>query len=339
MMGSVAAMPASLPTPGSHPVSTIYQAIGLLDDPFPRDPEAGVFVELDPQMAVFGEVRDWLSAPLSGALGLAVVAGANGTGKTRLLGRLVESLGDDDRLIGVVPGNGSRRSDAQLVRELIVALGGTPAGRTGLELTTELRAILDEHRVDLLPPILLVDNAALSGSQLEIMRSILLVTTSVPQQTRVQIVLFGPPELPDRIARRRSLAQLTRKTLHLGQLPESAIGAFLTTRAAAVRDREADPLFTANALRSIARSSQGNPALALAIAHTVVREAIATGRMAVDAVVANNASVAVLALQGPTTRIRAADGDEGAIQTRLSLPGMEDVAEAPPLTRRRRQQR
>lgn len=186
MSGNVATMHAASPALATRPGSTIYEPIGLLDDPFPSDPEAGVFVELEPQMALLADIRDWLTAPNSGALGLAVVAGAHGTGKSRLLGRLVESLGDDDRLIGVVPGHDSRRSDAQLLRAAIVALGEAPAGRTGLELTNELRAILGEHRDDPVPPVLLIDNASLTGSQLEIMRNILTGATPVPQQTRVR---------------------------------------------------------------------------------------------------------------------------------------------------------
>lgn len=327
------------PAPAPSPVATIYQAIGLRDDPFPRGPDAGIFVELEPQMTVLAEVRDWFDAPAIEELGLAVVAGANGMGKTRLLGRLVASLADADRLIGVVPGNGSRRSDAQLLRESIVAIGGAPGGRTGLELTNELRAMLDEHRDDPLPPVVLIDNAALTGSQLEIMRNVLTSGTPEYQHTRVQIVLFGPPELPDRIARRRALAEMTRKTMRLSPLSGSAIASLVTARVESVRDPKADPLFTPDALRYIGELSQGNPGVALALAHTAVREAIATGRGAVDTVVASGASVAVLAQRGPATRPRTADDDEGAIQTRLSLPGLDKAAETPPLTRRRGQQR
>ena len=332
-------MESSSLAPASPPVASIYQAIGLHDDPFPRDPDAGIFVELESQMSVLADIREWLDAPVCEEPGLAVVAGPNGAGKTRLLGRLVASLADADRLIGVVPGNGSRRSDAQLLRESIVAIGGAPGGRTGLELTTELRAMLDEHRDNPLPPVVLIDNAALTGSQLEIVRHILTSGTPEALQTRVQIVLFGPPELSDRIARRRALADLTRKTVRLSPLSGSAIASLVTARVESVRDPEADPLFTPEALRHIGELSQGSPGVALALAHAAVREAIATGRGAVDTIVASSAAVAVLAQRGPAPRPRTADDDEGAIQTRLSLPGLDQAAETPPLPRRRGQQR
>ena len=152
---------------------------------------------------------------------------------------------------------------------------------------------------------------------------------------RVQIVLFGPPELPDRIARRRGLAELTRRMMSLSPLDGSTTASLLTARAASVRNRDAVPLFTPDALRAIGETSQGNPGAALVLAQAAVREAIATGKQEVDAVVAHTVTAAFGAAQGPS---RARD-DEAAIQTRLSLPGMEDVAGTAMPPRRRRQQR
>ncbi len=93
----------------SSPVRTLslYGAVGLLDDPFPRDPQAGSYVPLTRQTTVLAGVRDWLGSTGDGAPGLAVVAGEAGSGKTRLLEQLVLAIADDDRLIVVVPDDGA----------------------------------------------------------------------------------------------------------------------------------------------------------------------------------------------------------------------------------------
>jgi hypothetical protein len=56
---------------------------------------------------------------------------------------------------------------------------------------------------------LLIDNATLTGSQLEILHNVLAARTGEPAPA-VQIVLVGPPELPERIGRRRALAGFVR---------------------------------------------------------------------------------------------------------------------------------
>ncbi len=343
MMGHMAMMNASAPIARRAP--SVYEAVGLLDDPFPRDPRAGAYVALPSQSTVLAGVRAWLALGSDDAVGLAVVAGAAGSGKTRLLEQLVLAIADDDRLIGVVPGDGARRTDASLLRSAIGSLGGTPGGRTGLELTSELREIVDAHREDLLPPVLLIDNAALTGSQLEILRGVLTQPERVAHQTRVQIVLLGPAALPDRIARRRSLAELTRYVATIPPLEVDEARALLNGRIEAVRDplgsrtEQANPFFDERALEALLEASGGMPDALLALAHAAVREAIATGRRRVDAVTAQ-AVTQVLPAQGEApSQAREMSLADPVIQTRLSLPGMDIGDEPAPASRRREQQR
>jgi type II secretory pathway predicted ATPase ExeA len=294
----------------------LYAPLGLREDPFPIEALAGKWVDLPSQRAPFTTIRDWL---LSGETGLAVVSGAPGAGKTRLLDRLVHATIDaGERLVGVVPDDGARRSDAQLLRASIVALGGTPTGRTGLELTTELRAILATHRDDPAPPALFVDHAALTGSQLELVRAML---TTDEESARVQIVLFGPPVLPDRIARRRSLAGTLRQAVALSPLNLAETRTLLETRIAAVREPATDePLFTPDAIELAWQTAQGVPGMTLQIAHRALREAIATGSDRVGVSLVATATAAVASGRGEP----GAPNTDGAIQTRLTLPGLDD---------------
>lgn len=343
MTAQVMAIRETSPASASRP--TIYGAIGLLGDPFPLEPMAGAYVPLTGQAAVLAGVRDWLGSTAGESAGLGVIAGEPGSGKTRLLEQLVLAIADDDRLIGVLPDEGPRRSDAHLLRSAIIALGGNPGGRTGLELTNELRSILDAHREDPLPPVLLIDNAALTGSHLEILRGVLTrpEAGAGQTQTRVQTVLFGPPALPDRIARRRSLADQTRYVAAMPPLDARAAETLLTGRIEAVRDpgrADMGPLLTDDAPRVLFDASGGNPALLLALAHAAVREAIAFGRSHVNAATARAVADVMPGPGGTAGHVHRTTSAEPVIQTRLSLPGVEVAAEpAPPTARRRGQQR
>ena len=336
-------MNGSSPAPVLNRPSTIYRSIGLSDDPFPLDPLAGAWVPLPDHVRMAATISAWLAAADDAQSGIAVISGDAGSGKTRLLDRLAGTLVDsDDRLLGVVPDDGSRRSDAQLLRAAISALGGTSVGRTGLELTTELRAILTEHRGDALPPVVLIDNAALTGSQLEILRNVLAPIQQDGMPMRVQIVLFGPPELPDRIARRRSLAGFLRDSARFEPLDLGAMGTLLQSRIDAVRDGSVigSPVLSGTAIEIIWQTASGNPGTAIAIAHAAIREVIATRSQVVSAslvqaVVTNFASQVARAARAdsPIAPFR-----EDVVQTRLSLPGVDEGPEQSPATRRRRRQ-
>ena len=337
MMGYVVPMNASSNAATSGRATTIYRTLGLSSDPFTHESQSGAWVPLASHQRALDTLGEWLADSDDAQSGLAAVSGAHGAGKTHLLHALVTSLaGNADRLVGVVPDDGSRRSDAQLLRATISALGGSPAGRTGLELTTAARGILAAHRGDARPPVLMIDNAALTGSQLEIVRALLAPQEADDPPTRVQIVLFGPPELPDRVNRRRSLAGFVRRGVVIGPLEASAIDRLLQARIDEVREPGSPTtLLTGEASAVIWRSSGGYPGLAIALAHGALREAIASGAGQIDAVLAERVAEAWAKQALPASRTRAGDG-ETAIQTRLSLPGFEEVAE--PARRRRRQQ-
>jgi type II secretory pathway predicted ATPase ExeA len=327
----------------SRPAS-IYGTIGLREDPFPPDPLAGAYVALPDHERVFDALGSWLATPDPGQSSLAVISGDSGTGKTRLFDRLAATLVDnDDRLLGIVPDDGSRRSDAQLLRSAISALGGAPTGRTGLELTTELRQILAGERRSGLPPVVLVDNAALTGSQLEILRNVLAPIAQDDAPSRVQIVLFGTPELPDRIARRRSLAGFVRHADRLEPLDLATTETLLQSRLDAVRIEpaiDAAALLSGAAIEIIWQTAGGNPGTALTLAHAAIREMIATGSERIGAgmaqtvvtAFANQVASAAQAVS-PAVTLR-----EDVVQTRLTLPGFEESPRPTAQARRRGRQ-
>ena len=320
-MTALAAIRSSDPSRRQPAAAGLYAPLGLRDDPFPRDPLEGAWIDLPSQVAALAPVRSFLDGEMPG---IAIAGGHAGSGKTRLLHHLAAR--QHDRLTGIVGDDGQRRSDAQLLRATIVALGGKPIGRAGLELVSEARALLNARREDAGMPVLVVDNAALTGSQLEIVRSLL---APAGGETRAQIVLFGPPELDDRIARRRSLSRFLRETMSLEPLGFDETRLLLDARIAAVRaNRHVEP-FTPAAIDTLWQATGGNPGAVTNLAHRCLREAIATGANQVEAGLVSR--VAETPDEDPVRT--AAPG--GPIQTRLTLPGLDE--RATPSRRRGRQ--
>ena len=247
--------------------------------------------------------------------GLALVTGDVGSGRTSLLTALAGSLAKHpDLVVATVADDGTRRSDALLPRAMIAALGGVPVGRSGRELIAEVRTLMRAHLDAGRQPVLLIDNAALSGSQLEIVRMVLLPTESSASSSATGgalLVLFGPPELSDRIRRRRGLAGMVERTHILPPLEPAEIGAL----PGVLPGRQT--LFTKEAIAIITASSNGNLAGALRIVDACRLEAIARNRTEVDHAIA----LYVVSLLSDGGEPRGADSvvQKGAIQTRLEL--------------------
>ena len=88
------------------------------------------------------------------------MTGGSASGRTRVLEQVVLWLAErDDRVIGFPRPVTGKRSDAGLLREAILALGGEPTGRTGLQLTNDLREVVSETTGTGMPPLLLLDDA------------------------------------------------------------------------------------------------------------------------------------------------------------------------------------
>jgi type II secretory pathway predicted ATPase ExeA len=316
------------PPPASRQ-ATVHAALGLRGEPFPIDPLAGAWVPLPVHEAILADVFSWLGsdeAGTGGEPGIGVIAGAAGLGKTRLLEQLVARLAaQEDRLIGVIPDTGPRRSDAQLLRAALQAFGGTPVGRTGLELTTELRTLLAAHASDVREPVLLIDHAALTGSQLEILRNIFAAGPD-GETPRLKVVLLGPPELADRIARRRALAGLVHVSATITALDQEGTARLLSGRVAAMRLPEAGSaeVFSPAAMTAIWQESGGVPARIMALARIAVLDTIALQASRVEETVVRGLAsqmgddLAEGSWQETAT-------DDTVLQTRLSLPGFEDA--------------
>lgn len=289
--------------------------------------DRATWVAIPSHVVVLDDLTSWIVDPLTSTQGggLAVVTGEPGSGQTSLLTALAGSLAERPGLVvATVADDGNRRSDALLPRAMIAALGGVPVGRTGRELIAEVRTLMQAWLDAGQRPVILIDNAALGGSQLEIVRMLLLPAGDEPTAPGPLLVLFGPPELSDRIRRRRALAGMVERRHVLPPLDSPEIGALVDGLMAA-RPDGARSLFSGEAIAIVAAWSGGNLARVVRIAGECQREAIARNRREVDGTIARDI-VSSLGDSGGAVPTDAMAAD--VVQTRLELgfPGPDPTA-------------
>jgi type II secretory pathway predicted ATPase ExeA len=172
------------------------------------------------------------------------------------------------------------RPDTRFLRSLVELTGGAPHGRTGLELTAEfmdrVAAVQNEGRM---VSILVDDAHRLSSSQLEILRTLL---SSAGPSHPVNVVLFGEPDLVDKIGRKRRLAD--RLTMHhtLNPLNRDDALAMLDHRLNHAGIDPATRLFTTGALEMLYTRSRGNPGSMFTLAGRALAAADAGGHRQID---------------------------------------------------------
>lgn len=307
-------------------LATIYGAVGLSGSPFSHDPASGPFVAIPSHARAMATLLPWLGR--SADAGLALVTGCPGSGRTRLMRHLGEMLASrSDLAVAIVQTSDDRRTDAQMLRAIIGALGGEPTGRTGLELTGGIRRLIDQSREHGRDTVILIDDAAFTGSQLEIVRTLL---SSVPG---LRLVLFGPPELQERVARRRALAAALRHTVELDPMERDVTRTLLDTRIASMRVEPAGPdaegLFTDEAVAIVTSWSAGNPGAVVRIASECILEAIASSQTIVDQRVAHRVARELTDhARQEARRAAAAPFVEPAVQTRLPFDSESDERKA-----------
>jgi type II secretory pathway predicted ATPase ExeA len=190
---------------------------------------------------------------------LAAVTGEAGLGKSTLRALFEREL--PARTVPVVIADPTRsRPDTRFLRTLLSLAGAEPHGRTGLDLTTELleriRTLGEEGRG---LAIVIDDAHRLASSQLDILRTLL---ASASAAYPVSVAVFGEPEILDRIARKRRLAE--RLSIQIDLEPWNAETARRLLDAC-LRPETRDAL-TDDAIDSLVERGAGNPASLIRLA-------------------------------------------------------------------------
>ena len=178
----------------------------------------------------------------------------------------------------------STRTDVPFLREIAARLGIMTTGRTGLDLTTALLTELGARRDAGERILLTIDNAhRLASNQLDVLRSLLVADSPAP----LTVLLFGEPELTDKVARKRNLAQRAAMTHALNPLNRRDTASLVRHRLAVAGAGEpshrAPALFTDEAMAVLHLRSAGVPGQIIAGAAACLDAVVADGARQVDA--------------------------------------------------------
>jgi general secretion pathway protein A len=228
---------------------------GLREAPFGGNPDSRFFYA----NATYDEAYATLRYAIRARKGFALLIGDVGTGKTTLLHRLMEDLGESTRFVFLF--NPSLSFD-EILAAICADLGlDVPSGERLQQIYALNAFLLDQQRGGGTTALLIDEGQALSDDSLERLR--LLSNFETTTEKLFQIVIAGQPELEARLLGQYELRQLRQRiTLRCRLEPLCAfeVGDFIRSRlcaAGAARDN----IFTRDAIREIARISWGVPRL------------------------------------------------------------------------------
>lgn len=246
-----------------------------------------------------------VSASLTGQGGLGMVAGSAGSGKTTLHRAIVDQTAQEPtRRTGAIVDPRAARADVPFLRAIAAALSLPVAGRTTLELITELGRAVAEERTRGRRAMLAIDDAHLAtGAQLEVLRTLLL--SPIPGGA-LDVLLFAEPALRDRLARKRNLANRLVLDQVIAPLDRAESLALIDQRRrlAGMRPGQA-PRHTDDAIDALVRATAGNPAAMVRLAGaTLIAGSQGVAPIGADAVAVARKAVTVGTPSGAVIQVQ-----------------------------------
>ncbi|MDQ2069878.1 ExeA family protein [Natronospira bacteriovora] len=244
---------------------------GLNEYPFSLTPDTGFYYDSRPHQ----EALNVLLVALRSGEGFLKVTGEVGLGKTLLCRMLLDAL-REEAITAYIPNPHLSPASMRLAvaRELGIHVN------EGLSQEQLLQVIQDRLLLlarDNRPVILVLDEAQqLPEATLEAIR--LLTNLETEKRKLIQVVMFGQPELDERLSRPsvRQLRQRITFSYRLLPLDRAAIEDYVRHRLRVAGYRGA-PLFTAAAIRGLYRGSAGTPRLINVLAHKALMAAWGEG--------------------------------------------------------------
>ena len=171
------------------------------------------------------------------------------------------------------------RTDVLFLRRIMGMIGLAGIGRTGLDLTTALLRDLAARRDAGEHVLLVIDNAhGLASNQLDVLRTLVAAESPAP----LTVLLFGEPELIEKVARKRNLAQRAAMTHTLNPLNRRDTAGLIAHRLTVAGLAEGAEFFTAEAIDEIHVATGGVPAGIVSLAAAAMDAAVAAGATTID---------------------------------------------------------
>lgn len=244
---------------------------GLREAPFSITPDTSFFCSC----RSIQEALNTLSFAAANGEGFIKITGEVGTGKTLLCRKFLGSLGPE-WVAAYVPN--PNIAPQTLLRAVAEELGAETD--KGLDEHSLMRAInyrlLNLARESKRPILCIDESQAMSIETLEMVR--LLTNLETEKRKLMQVVLFGQPELDEKLSRQeiRQLRQRITFEYRLSPLTRNEMAGYLTHRLI-VAGYSGTGIFTRAAMNVIHRASGGVPRLANILAHKTLMLAYGRG--------------------------------------------------------------
>ncbi len=244
---------------------------GLKEPPFTLTPDTEFFFDHGSHR----EALNVLQVALQGGEGFIKVTGEVGTGKTLICRKLLGLL-DEQYVTAYIPNPFLNPTALRmaLAEELGIQFARNIGQHRLLGLITDK---LIDYSAQGKQVVLLLDEAqAMPDETLEALR--LLTNLETEKRKLMQVVLFGQPELDQRLAQKklRQLRQRIVFSYRLDALDRRTVGEYVCHRLGVAGCTRPD-LFTPRALKQVHRTSRGIPRLVNLLSHKAMMAAYGAG--------------------------------------------------------------